>query len=58
MTNMNTVESGSVELYGEISFLVLLNVRQVNPSSILMMNMNRVESGGVDGEISRPLWGN
>ena len=58
MTNMNTVESGSVDLYGEISFLVLLNIRQVNQSSILMMNMNRTESRGVDGDISRPSWGN
>ena len=58
MTSMNTVESGSVELYGEISSLVLLNIRQVNQSSILMINMNRMESRGVDGDISRPLWGN
>ena len=48
---MNTVESGSVELYGEISFLVLLNIRQVNQSGILMMNMSRMESRGVDSEI-------
>ena len=51
MTNMNTVESGSVELYGEISSLVLLNIRQVNQSSILMINMSRMESRGVDSEI-------
>ena len=44
-----------LDLYGEIRLLILLNIRQMNQSSVLMMNMNRMESRGVDGDISRPL---
>ena len=72
MMNMNTVESGGIDLYGEINDEhEYSGIRGQTFMGKLMMNMNTVESGGIDlyGEINdeheysgirghRPLWGN